>query len=406
MGKTHRGRFKVRGVDYEKSFSSKKEAKHWVESHRPLVRKAPPEISFSRGVWTVCVKFNDSDFKQTFNDFSDAQTYLLKSKAEIEAGIYAPNSAESGNFGDFAQRWVAENGNIADKTKTDYRSLLRNHILPTLSEVPLRSISPKNCADWLAKMGRDGVGKTTQKRSVGLMKQIFETALDIEIINRNPASRLKVKEPHKAEKRFLDYGEVALLAKSTKFEFHILIWFLALTGLRINEALALKVGDVDLKKGLVNVKRAWIQTDGYKRKLGPTKSGRSRTVPLDKDFISAVQGQMVKKMQSDFLFTNSAGKPLEYAWFRKNVFNPAVAAAGLEGVSPHSLRHTYASLLLDKGAPIPVVSRLLGHASPATTMSIYAHAIRHADVQWVSDVTLEVTNEAKLLSPFQIVAPE
>ena len=115
---------------------------------------------------------------------------------------------------------------------------------------------------------------------------------------------------------------------------------------------------------------------------------------------------MVKKMQSDFLFTNSAGKPLEYAWIRKNVFNPAVAAAGLEGVSPHSLRHTYASLLLDKGAPIPVVSRLLGHASPATTMSIYAHAIRHADVQWVSDVTLEVTNEAKLLSPFQILAPE
>jgi integrase len=78
------------------------------------------------------------------------------------------------------------------------------------------------------------------------------------------------------------------------------------------------------------------------------------------------------KSPDDLVFTTWRGKPLRNENFRRAVFNKAAADAGLEGLTPHELRHTAASLAVSAGANVKAVQRMLGHASAAMTLDVYS----------------------------------
>jgi site-specific recombinase XerD len=147
---------------------------------------------------------------------------------------------------------------------------------------------------------------------------------------------------------------------------HYLIRFLLGTGLRCNEAIWVKVSDLDLRNRRVVVRYG-------KRRRGESKP-RKRTVALSQSLCDALELYLAKRaFDSEYLFSSAAGQPLQDSYLRHLLARYGVKAGIGRRVHPHLLRHTYGTWLYDEGVPLTTIQSQLGHDRLATT-AIYAHA--------------------------------
>jgi integrase len=102
------------------------------------------------------------------------------------------------------------------------------------------------------------------------------------------------------------------------------------------------------------------------------KSHQRRSVPLPAFLLAELQLLTRGKSPDDLIFTAPGGGPLRNSNFRRDVLDPAAVAVGIPGLRPHDLRHTAASLAIAAGANVKAVQRMLGHASAAMTLDVYA----------------------------------
>lgn len=167
-------------------------------------------------------------------------------------------------------------------------------------------------------------------------------------------SGLKVPKEVRREAVFLDVDQLKRLAGYCA-GYEALIMLLGTTGLRIGEALALDKGDVDVERGRLRVHRS--------------KTGAGRDVPVPQTVLSLLD---LSGESSDPLFVNSRGRRLQKDPFRQRHWVPARNKLGVQGLRLHDLRHTAASLAIAAGADVKSVQRMLGHASAAMTLDIYA----------------------------------
>jgi integrase/recombinase XerC len=148
-------------------------------------------------------------------------------------------------------------------------------------------------------------------------------------------------------------------------------------GLRVSELCALDVGDVDSGEGLVRVRRG--------------KGGKERIVPLGAKALAAIEAYLGLGRHGPALFVNARGGRLTPRSVQRHLTRSA-ALAGVDGVSPHALRHSFATHLLDGGVDLRSIQELLGHASLSSTqiytrvsldhlMKVYDAAHPHAKKQ-------------------------
>jgi integrase len=129
---------------------------------------------------------------------------------------------------------------------------------------------------------------------------------------------------------------------------------------------------VDLLRGRIEVAESVTDVDG-RMVFGPPKSHARRRVPVPRFLRDDLAVQLADRAPDDLVFPSQAGTPLRVQNFRRSHFDRAAAAAGLEGLVPHELRHTAASLATASGASITGVQSMLGHASAAMTPDRYGH---------------------------------
>ncbi len=192
---------------------------------------------------------------------------------------------------------------------------------------------------------------------------------------RNPADGITAPKLERRQVQVLTAAEVARLADAIDPRYRTLVNFLAFTGLRPSEALALKVGQVNLLHHTVRVVEAMVELDGH-LVTGPTKTYAQRTVVMPRFLAAELGHELAGRAPTDHVFTAPRGGPIRMSKFGKTIWRPAVRAAGLPAtVTPYTLRHTCASLLLAQGASVVEVAAQLGHASPTITLSVYAHLL-------------------------------
>jgi integrase len=218
----------------------------------------------------------------------------------------------------------------------------------------------------------------------------MQAALEDELLGRNPAIGIKLPKIATKPKLGLTAQELYALADECG-PYRSLVIFLGTCGLRVNEALALRVEDFDLEAKVVKVAHSWT-TDEFGKKLrdengefvpGTTKTGEERYVPLDQNTIDLVKPRLAGKGANDWVFTGLNGQALDYGFFRRKYFKPATEKLGMKNVVIHSLRHTTGSLLASLGAPIPEVSKILGHSSAKMTLDVYGHAYPAQTAAWM-----------------------
>jgi integrase len=196
-----------------------------------------------------------------------------------------------------------------------------------------------------------------------VLAQLMGAAVDDLLVPASPCARVKLPSRPSVEVKPPTSAEVAALAESIHSRQRALVILLAGTGLRISEALGLRVGDVDFLRATLRVER---QRDSRAEGFIPPKTRSSvRTVPLGRVVVDELAGHLAAYDPADdgSMFTDHAGRALIYtAW----------KATGT-GYKTHDLRHYAASALIAGGASVKQVQMILGHASAAVTLGVYGH---------------------------------
>lgn len=229
-----------------------------------------------------------------------------------------------------------------------------------------------------------------------VLSAVLARAVKWGYIDRNPAERVDLPSNAGHHAAYLDEPDARRLLEllqSEPIRWRTLITFDLLSGLRRGELLGLRWADVDFDNCTIAVKQTLNYTTGvgvYFDTPKTTKSARpmklSRTAMLLLQETQRWQDQQRSRMGDawrnahDLVFTTDFGGPI----FPDSVsswFSAFIRRSGLPKVTVHSLRHTYASLMISDGVPLVVVSHQLGHALTSTTANIYAHVISSAEAK-------------------------
>jgi integrase len=303
-------------------------------------------------------------------------------------------------FQSFSERFMEDHIKVNRKPNTvaRYERDLRR-INDALGHKKLSQITPLDITSFAASMQADGAksgGGKLASSSVNTILRTLSAALGYAVkwgyISSNPALKAEGPGQEYSEAAFLDEAEARLFLQALQnqpIQWRALICCDLLSGLRRGELLGLQWPDVDFYAHLVYIRRTWNYTSGKGCYFASPKSARSRRpVHLpDAFFVILEQYKHWQDEQRAALgdawqgdpddprvFTSSEGLPFfptTPTWwlskFTKNI--------GIKHLSIHSLRHTYASLMIADDVPIVEVSSQMGHAKTSTTTNIYGHVI-------------------------------
>ena len=319
--------------------------------------------------------FNDAAGKRHweggFKLKKDAEALLKRREAQVADGTYA---REDFTLGAFYDRWIASKHNLKQSTMVSYESAFRLHILPTFMERPLSEITPLDVQEWIDELADSDLSPATVGRCFRYFRACMKQAEAWGLIDRAPTVKINLPRSNREELSFLEPGEIRRLLDTALEPERTLFSVLAMSGLRLGEALALRLRDVDYKKRRIKVTRSWSPQGGFQEPKTPTSR---RSVPLIDTLADIFRDYFQSKGHpklDDLLFTFDGEKPLDPSNVRKR-FLEALDAAGLKHCTMHSLRHSYASIMLGHGASVKALQHALGHASATMILNVYSHLI-------------------------------
>lgn len=328
---------------------------------------------------------------------------------EVKSGICPDNKIR---FVDFSKRWMDEyaKDKLAIKTFTRYEIYLRR-INKGIGHLKLKDITPLQLNAFYRSLEADGVNQKKKYDKDGnlinggrlapktildhhrVISKILSTAVKWGLLEKNVAERADPpKVPHR-EIRYLNEEEVRqmiTMLDNEPIQYRTMITLLVYTGIRRGELCGLEWKDIDFQTQVMHVCRSaqYIGNKTMITKEPKTKSGirhfslsttacimlrKYRQWQIEQRFKAGDQW-----CECDRLFTSWNGQPIHpdtiTNWFAK-----FIKRSELPYVTLHSLRHTNATLMIAEGTDVCTVSRRLGHANTATTLNIYAHALKSKD---------------------------
>jgi integrase len=330
-------------------------------------------------------RYRDASGKEHSRHFdrkADAERWLASVKTSIARGEWVDPALAKVTVGDWAQVWLGNQVQLKPSTRFRYESLLRNQILPVWERVQLSAITHADVGEWIRRMLEAGLSAATVRQAHRVFSLLLALAVRDGRLPRNVATGVKLPRVGRAEKTFLTHAQVAALAEAAG-PYGLIVRVLAYTGLRWGELAALRVKRVDLTRRRLTVAESMTEING-KAVFGTPKSHHRRSVPLPRFLVDPLKDAITARDRDDLVFMSPVGEVLRNNNFRRRAFDRAATEVGLKGLTPHELRHTAASLAVAEGANVKAVQRMLGHASAAMTLDVYADLFED-DLDQVAD---------------------
>ena len=352
----------------------------------PEKAKVPVEFRtsvFGKGSrWTVFWMADGERHRRNFRDYRKADEFRAGLEDDIRSAKYVNPKDSERTFGEVAELWATGlRGSIKQSTEARYLRELRIWVLPRWGTVPLGRIGTAAAQRWVAQLvsgdaprdGRIGQPRPLAPKSVrSIVKIVFKAVLDLAVSNgwlsANPADRVKLPRAVPVRQRvYLTPVEVKAIADEMEGDDAVAVFLLAYTGLR--------VGDVDLDRMTLSVTKTQSVDVGNRTIETTPKGNRSRVVPIPEGLCSGVVRLSNGHGSDDYLVRAPRGGMQTTQNWRNRVWSPALRAAGMDeidGLTIHSLRHTYASLAIKAGSDVKTLQAVMGHASAAETLDTYA----------------------------------
>ena len=315
----------------------------------------------------------------------EVREQIFELKREIKSGMHGSLAGRQA-FLDFAKEYRAGEKHLEPATMRRYDSYLRNYF-DGIGHILLEDLKPQQIQRHYAKL-LDGRSSSTVHLLHGFFHVVLERAVKLDIIPRNPCDNVDAP-PLKVEEfqALTEEQAMTLIAyvQQTNDRLAALYILTLFSGMRVSEVLGLTWDSIDYRNNIIRVAKQLKKMEDGSYQLSILKTRTSRrelplvpTVVLALDTWRDIQEGEKRKVGSawnnklNVLFTNEIGWHLTQAYVNK-AFHKMLSDAHLPDIRFHDLRHTFATLLIEKGVPIKVVSELLGHANVAITLKTYAH---------------------------------
>jgi integrase len=299
----------------------------------------------------------------------DAQQWLRGEESTADRAEWVDPRGGSVLFTEWAETWLAGLHELKPKTLDGYSWHLSARVLPTFGDRRLRAITPAMVREWQNRLLGDGLSPGTVRQSRQVLSLILGQAVNDGMLVRNPCEKVKPPTVRPRRQLFLAADHLEALAAECG-DYGSLVWFLGWSGLRLGEAVALRVGRVDPERRRVRVEESATEVNG-RLVFGTPKTHEARTVVVPRFVMDRLESLLDGKGSDELVFTSPRGGPLRANNFRRRVFTPAAERIGVPDLVIHDLRDTAASLAISAGASIKAVQRMLGHASAAMTLDTY-----------------------------------
>jgi integrase len=341
-----------------------------------------PGVAKRGDKWKARVFFDGREYSKTFYTQDEALRWKNEQKRALERGEWIDPSLSGISFAEWTKMWLQAKTNISASTRRGYIARINAHLLPAFGQSKLTAITNNQIGKWVAVSVENGAGATVIKQAIGLMKQIFNSAVLDGRVSRNPAIGVPLPRVKSNEKQPLTIDQLKALAKECG-DYELLVLFAGTTGLRWGELAALQCKDVSLLNRSINVSKAYSNGLNGEKILGPTKTHQVRSVPFAKELVQTLTKLIESRPAESHLFQMPFEGVLDYNNFMSRIFRPAVQRVGFVGVGFHHLRHTTASLLISQGTPITTVAGILGHSSTQMTLNVYGHLYEDESVKYI-----------------------
>lgn len=303
---------------------------------------------------------------RTFDRKGDASRFVaIVEHAKRNGGIPIHDGGMA--LEEFCIDWLLNReSELAPKTHGTYRTLLRAHVTDYIGHLPIGEIGPRRLEEWKRERLEAGAGRTSIGQTITLLKQIFDQAVLMEMIGRNPAAPLKRPKPPPKKQIFIPNPEQLetmrrWFLKQDRPRDATFISILALAGVRPGEARRLRWDDFNERVMHVYA----TKTDAHRR---------VQMTPLLFDDLTAWKAIAPS---SPYVFARRDGGHWEegdYKNWQRRWYEKARKVAGLPTGRPYDLRHMRVSYLIRCGMDVVQIAQQLGH-KPSMTLDTYAHVI-------------------------------
>jgi integrase len=329
---------------------------------------------------------------RSFDTRREAEDFLARVIPEARQAADAPLVDPDVLVKDYVELWLrAAAPGLKPKTVANYHNCLRLHVLPTLGDRRLRRVKRTQVRTLLASKLESGFSRGSVAAIHTALRAMLSWAVDEDrVITVNPAARLgrklnlvaskaarqqSIKAMDRAQVRTFLEAACAHPRASVRRMYSLFLCF-ARTGLRGGEARGLQWPDVDFQGRKLHVQRAFSDD-----RLDTPKSGHGRVVDVSRELAEVLRrllhdrkAETLKRGWPElppWVFCTPEGQPLPRPVIAR-AFASALRAAGLPAhFTPHGLRHTFASLLLEQGEAVQYVQEQLGHKSITLTVDTY-----------------------------------
>ncbi len=339
----------------------------------------------SNGRWRVQIaQENGKRISRDFRTKLEAQQWLRTMQTQLDRG-YDYQGSKTG-LGEYLNQWLETSKvYLRDMTASHYAQVIRSHIQPSIGAIPLCDLNLARVERFYSDLVQSGVGIRTVRIVHAILHRALGKAVHYGLLFTNPAHGAALPKYQHAEMKVLDESQVVQFLVAAHGSRYEALYYLAInTGMREGELFGLRWSDLHWNTGVLYVQRQ-VQSVPGKGKVfvePKTKAGR-RAIKLGEGVLHKLRLHRERQLQhmafagdrwveNDLIFPTGVGTPDDPGNLRKD-FLGTLESAGLPMIRFHDLRHTAASIMLNRGVPVIVVSRRLGHAKPSTTLDIYGH---------------------------------
>ena len=375
------------------------------EGHKMNAPKNLPEgISIRNGAYAYRVQWREGTKRRTmsasgFTTIKAAQVARRKALSDLDNGKAV---TVSGTVAEYLTQWLdtyMRSGTVKRSTARVVDGHVHAHIIPHIGHIPLAKLSPahvqKFYADLLThgevrhKSGR-GVSPKTVRNIAGTLHKALREGVKFGVLQRNASDGVALPRWERKELQRWEAYEIGdfLRHRASHDDYLYAVWRLMFAiGLRRGEVCGMRWSDVDLMGKRVTVRTTRLEMLGEVYEETPKSRAGKRTVTIDTDTVVALAqmknaqeraADIIGGWSSEYVATELDGKPIKPEALTRR-FQSASKAAGLPVIRLHDVRHSSATLQLNEGVPVHVVSGRLGHSTPSTTLNVYAAFLPSAD---------------------------
>lgn len=324
-----------------------------------------------------------SKMSKTAATLAEAKEIQKQHKRAQQEGRVAP--VERDTLVERARSFIDFKAMSLEKTTIyGYENIYKNYIEPYFKKQRIQDVGVQEIKAYITHLSKKKrLSNNTIRKHTDFLKQVFKEAYREKIIRENPFMFMDEVKTENKEKACFTTDEITALLKSVEdTQLEVPVFLAVYLGLRREEVLGLRWKDIDLEKRVAHIVNVRTKAGDVVIEKAPKtkKSERSLCIPAplydvlveNRDKAPTKRSMSKSAPKTEYVAVMDNGKPFAVNYL-SDCFRRHVEKNGFKNVTFHGLRHTYASIAYNAGAPLQDISDALGHSTPSTTTRVYTH---------------------------------